>query len=169
VTTVFDFDPTEHYAALRAVTKQTPFRWLPLGAVLVFGSLFGISALSSWGSADPWTLIRGALPWALLLFFWLFLFKWLRRWQSKAVAKRDPSVRGPQERTVDEQGFHSRGNGVSVDVPWHALQRAVETEDFFLFFYTWQCAYYLPKRTLSSTQVEEVRRHTHVGLGERSN
>jgi hypothetical protein len=168
VTTVFDFDPAEHYAALRAVTKQTPLRWLPLGTLLFVGTMVMLSVGLSWERADGWTIIRGALPWALLLIFWLFLFKWLQRRQASVVAKRDPSVRGPQERSVDEQGFRSRGNGVAIEVPWHAIQRAVETTDFFLFFYTWQCAYYVPKRTLSSMQVDETRQHARSALVDRA-
>jgi hypothetical protein len=74
-------------------------------------------------------------------------------------------VRGPQERTVDAVGYHSRGNGVAVDVPWHALKKAVETEHFFIFFYNWQCGYYVPKRALSAADVARVREHARAGLG----
>jgi hypothetical protein len=46
---------------------------------------------------------------------------------------------------------------VALDLPWHAMLSGVETAEFFLFFYNKQLAYYLPKRLLDSTGINEIR------------
>ena len=51
---------------------------------------------------------------------------------------------------MDAAGYHSRGNGVALDIPWHAVARAIETDEFFLLFYNKQFAYYLPKRAFAA-------------------
>jgi hypothetical protein len=168
VTSVFDFDSSEHYQALRAVSRRTAARWVSWG----FGGLALVLALLSlrdgWGRASPLALFLNALPWLLLGMFWVAFIPISQRWAARSLPKRDASVRGPQERTVDSDGFHSRGNGVSLDVPWHAMLRGVETNDFFLFFYSKQVAYYVPKRVLADGQIREVRRLMRTELGERA-
>lgn len=109
-----------------------------------------------------------ALPWVIIGAFWLEFIPWLQRRAARKLPARDASVRGPQERAVDATGYHSRGNGVHLDVPWHAMVRGVETDQFFLFFYNKQCAYYLPKRALSETQCADVRALLRANLGERT-
>ena len=158
VTATYDFDPKEHYQAARAVTRLTWFRWVPWIAVGIVLLLVLVEVvLPHWGEFDAWELFLTSLPWLLLGVFWIALIPWSQRRAARKLAKRDPSVRGPQKRSVDAAGYHSLGNGVRVEVPWHAMARAVETDRFFLFFYNKQCAYYIPKRALSDPQCAEVR------------
>lgn len=158
VTTTYEFDPREHYKAARAVTRLTWFRWVPWIAVGITLLLVLVEViLPHWGEFDAWEIFLTSLPWLLLGVFWIALLPWSQRRAARKLVKRDPSVRGPQERSVDATGFHSLGNGVRLDVPWHAMARAVETDQFFLFFYNKQCAYYVPKRALSDSQCAEVR------------
>lgn len=158
VTTTYDFDPKEHYQAARAVTRLTWFRWLPwlAGGFMVLFALVDV-VVPGWGDADALSLFIEASPYLLVGAFWIALIPWSQRRAARKLSKRDPSVRGPQERSVDAVGYHSLGNGVRVEVPWHAMARAVETDRFFLFFYNKQCAYYIPKRALSDAQCAEVR------------
>jgi len=158
VTARYGFDPAEHYQAARAVTRLTWFRWLPwIAGGIVFIYVLVDVVLPGWGDRDALSLFIEASPYLLVGAFWIALLPWSQRRAARKLVKRDPSVRGPQERSVDALGFHSRGNGVNLDVPWHAMARAVETDRFFLFFYNKQCAYYIPKRALSDTQCDEVR------------
>jgi hypothetical protein len=62
-------------------------------------------------------------------------------------------------------GIHFRANGFSFDVSWHVMARALETPEFFLFFYDHRYAFYFPKRLLSPNDIEEVRRLSQSGVG----
>ena len=76
---------------------------------------------------------------------------------SPSILSADFARLGEEVRAIDAAGFHSTGNGVAVDLPWHAMARCAETEEFFLFFYTKQLAYYVGKVHLSSDECSAVR------------
>ncbi len=168
VSTTSPYDAREHYRAIRATSRETPIRFIPPVMLLFVVAMLVTIVAGSW-SREAWTdTARSALPWVLLVLFWSFLLPASQRWQAYAAGKRDPSKQGPQERSVDENGFHARSNGLNTDIGWQMFRRAVETEEFFLFFMSWQCAHYLPKRGLSEEQLGIVRKHTRAALGDRA-
>jgi len=170
VSATYEYDPSEHYRAMRAVTSLTPFRWVGrVCFVLLPAGMLALAALSAHATGHGVaTAVLGVLPYVLLCFFWGALIPMSQRRRAKRLPKLDASVRGLQERQVDGEGYHSRGNGVALDIPWHAMTKAVETDQLFLFFYNWQCAYYLPKRSLGPAQVRDVRAFARAGLGARA-
>ncbi len=168
VQAVFDFDAREAYRAARAVTRLTPLRYFSWVLAALAVCLFAWTVIPAWGKADTFSLLLSGLPYLVLAVFWLFLLPLSQRRATRKMPDRDASLRGPQAREIDAVGYHSRGNGVALDVPWHAMARGVETAEFFLFFYNKQCAYYLPKRTLSEAQAVEVRSLMHSALGQRA-
>jgi hypothetical protein len=163
VSVTFEFDPQEHYRATRAVTRQLWTRWIPVGAVVLIVTFLAFDILGSWRDAERSQVFARSLPWVLLAMFWAVLLPAGQWWQARRLAKVDPSAVGLQARAVDEAGFHSRGNGVSIDVPWHAIRRVLETEEHFLFFYTRQCAYYITKARLTPQQTAQVREYAAAG------
>lgn len=168
VRAVFEFDKAEHYRASRAVTRATPARYYTWALA---AGCFAMFAWSLW-KVPPGTDLRGilvmVLPWLLLTIIWVGLIPFAQWRLARRVPKLDASVLGPQERIVDSDGFHSRGNGVGLDVPWHVLQKVVETDAFFFFYYNKRCAYYLPKRVLSAHDVLEVRDLSRAVLKDRA-
>jgi len=166
VSATFDFDSSEHYRASREVARRISTRWLARAFALLALIFVGLNVRATWGSPPAYVFVN-ALPWLLLGVFWLSLVPLTQWWAAKRLPARDASVRGTQERTVDSQGYHSRGNNVALDIPWHAMVRVVETDAFFLFFYNKQCAYYLPKRALTDDQTRQVRGFARDGLGDR--
>jgi hypothetical protein len=170
VSATYEYDPSEHYQAMRAVTNLTPFRWVGLVCfVLLPAGTVVLAAFAARATGrDVGTALLGVPPYVLLFFFWGALIPMSQRRRAKRLPKLDPSVNGPQERRVDGEGYHSRGNGVALDIPWHAMRKVVETEQHFLFFYNWQCAYYLPKRPLDAGQIRGVRDFARSALGERA-
>ena len=167
VSVTFDFDPAEHYRATRAVTNRTRWRWLPLG-VSVW--LVLVVAFTIWFAGRKGLALRpvlvGLAPWVALILLWLVAIPVGQRWASSRVARKDPSLEGPQERTVDESGYHSNGNGVRVDVPWHILHSVRETAEFLLFFYNRNTAYYIPKRVMSPDELARTRVLARLSLGD---
>jgi hypothetical protein len=162
------FDPTEHYLASREVSRGTWGHFIiwGFGALSVLLLVWHIA--SAWGERPPFTVLVGALPYFVLAGFWFIFIPFSQRRAARKLPETDASIRGLHTRTVDDEGFHFRGNDVALDVPWHAMQRAKETDKFFLFFYNKQCAYYLPKRALTSTEIGEVRALVREGLGDRA-
>lgn len=168
VSTTSPFDAREHHRAIRAITRETPIRLIP-PVMLLFVAVMTVMIVAGSRGRESWTdTARSALPWVLLVLFWSLLLPASQRWQAYSAAKRDPSKQGLQERAVDENGFHARSNGLNTDIGWQMFKRAVETDEFFLFFVTWQCANYLPKRGLSEEQLGIVRKHTRTALGDRA-
>lgn len=166
VSATFEYDPDEHYRALRATTGVTMVRWMPILAfgVPITAIVFEIIAIRNNPERGAMTSVMDVLPYVLLGAFWLGMVPFSQRRQSRRLTKLDPSVIGPQERVVDAEGFHTSGNGEHLDVPWHILRRVVETDQFFLFFYDREHAYYIAKRLLSSDQVQAVRSFARAGL-----
>lgn len=165
VTVVSEFDPKEHYRVARVVTRHTAARWISWVFVALALVMVAWSVLPYWGEADPVTLFASAAPWLFLCVFWIGLIPLSQRFSARKLPKRDASARGSQERTLDESGFHFRGNGVSLDVPWHAMARGIETGEFFLLFYNKSCAYYLAKRRMTAEQISDARQLMKAGLG----
>lgn len=169
ITTTFEHEPAQHYRLLRAMTRETPLRWMP---AVFAGLLLLLIVLGSWGAMlrgrSFWSVLVDAVPYLLLAAFWLVLIPWSQRRRASRLPQLDASMQGPQVRALDAAGFHSRGNGVSLDVPWHAFKRAVETPEFFLLFYNWQCAYAIPKPGLAADEVRAARELLQANLGERA-
>lgn len=168
VTTVFDFDPAEHYRASRDILRLSPLRWLAWVFAAIALAMVVWTVVGAWGRTTPFALFLNALPYATFGAVWLALIPVTQRRAATRLASRDASVRGPQRRSVDEVGYHSSGNGVNLDLPWHVMVRAIETEHFFLFFVNKQCAYYVPKRALGAGEAEAVRALVRGGLGDRA-
>lgn len=168
VSATFEYDPDEHYRALRAITGFTMVHWIPIVAfgVPITAILFEIIAIRNNPGREIMTSVMDVLPYVVLGALWLGIVPLSQRYQSRKLTKLDPSMIGPQQRVVDAEGFHTSGNGQSLDVPWHLLRRVVETDHFFLFFYGREQAYYLAKRLFSTDQVKAVRLFARAGLGD---
>lgn len=76
---------------------------------------------------------------------------------ARRIAKQYPSACGLQTRIPDAEGLHSTGNGVALALPWHAIERCTETDEFFLFHHTKQLACHLGKSHSTERQRASVR------------
>jgi len=103
------------------------------------------------------TSLLSAAPWIVIGAVWWILVPYLHRRAASKISVTDPAARGAQRRVVDEAGFHSSGSGVALDLPWSAILRVDETDEFFLFFYNKNLAYYLGKARLSDDAIARVR------------
>lgn len=164
----FEYDPREQYRASRAVARFTSTRYVAW--VFAAGALLLLywNVLRFWGEYPALTLFWSGLPWLLLAGFWLGLMPWTQWRAAQKLPRVDPSVIGPQVREVNDSGFRSEGNGVVLELPWHAMHQAVETEEFLLFFYSKQLAYYLPKRVVAPPALAELRLLMQAKLGSRA-
>jgi hypothetical protein len=165
----FEYDPTEQYAAARAVTRATNWRWIiPVGAIGIPLFVIAVTILPHLDTMSPTSMIISSLPWILLGAFYLVLIPMSQKRRAKKLPTREPSVRGTQERGVDEAGLHIRGHGLTMDYAWPDLQSAVETPQFFLFFYNKNCAHFIPKRALPASGLDDVRTVLRTYMGSRA-
>ena len=168
VAATYEYDWREHYRASREVTRRMWTRWLGWGFAAVALILVSLNYFSAAGHVSALGVFLNVSPWLLVGAAWLALIPLMQRRAAKKLPSRDLSLRGPQTRSLDAIGYHFRGNSVSLDIPWQVMLRAVETPEFFLFFYNKQCAYYFPKRALNATEVERARALLKEGLGNRA-
>jgi len=169
VTAQFDFDSGEYYRVLRAAWRHDPNRWF----VWVFGlavpaAILWFSVVRHLDDMSPWEAFWNALPWVLLGAFYLMLVPSAHRATARKALANDPSLRGPQSRSVDETGLHVRGAGFAQDFAWSDIVRVVETPDFFLFYYNKRAAHYMPKRVLDAAAIEQVRALIRAKLPDRA-
>jgi hypothetical protein len=165
----FEFEADEQYAALRAVTAATVWRWaIPLFAVGFPALVIAMTILPHLESMTPASMFLNSLPWILLGAFYLALMPVSQKRRAKRLLQTEPSVRGVQERGIDGTGLHVRGHGLSMDYAWSDLLKAVETPAFFLFFYNKNCAHFIPKRALPADGVESVRSLVERHMGARA-
>ena len=158
VTATFDFDQREYYRGLRAVMRRNPYWWLipVLGIVLPLGMIW-LAVGRRWHQVSAEQAILSALPWALLGTFYLALVPMMARSAARRALENDPSLRGTQTRIIDDAGLHVRGAGFAQDFAWSDIVRVVESPDFFLLFYNKRMAHYVPKRALSTNEIQAAR------------
>jgi hypothetical protein len=108
-------------------------------------------------------------PWAILAVAWVLFLTvvppWLSAWQ---VSRNDPSIKGELTHHLTEDGYHIRGSAVNVDVKWPGVLRLVETNEFFLVFWSKAGAYYLPKRVVPADTIQLLRDVFVRELGDRA-
>ncbi len=161
------FDEAEYLRAHRAVQRVCGGNKLTL--LLAFGFPLGLTLFSLFLGG----LLQGHVRWDRVLiwpwfFFPLFTYfgiPWITRWSIKRAMKQNHRLRGQITREVTAQGLECRDDGTSAKFEWRAIERVVETEEFFLFFYTAKCAYFIPRRMVPDVDLAPLRAlvRRHVG------
>lgn len=153
ITMQHEMTVADDLALRRAIHRALPLR-VPM---VVFGGVCaGIGVFAGVGAGLESGVASAAvtaLPWALLSAVWLTLGL-----VPLAMWSRHARVAGRHERTLDDAGLHVRAGGVSIDLPWHAMARTIETPEFFLFYDAQGRAHYLPKRGLREREQREIQR-----------
>jgi len=169
------WDFKEHQRALRAVCTVTLrrrpwFRAFRLTfPIILVAVAFGPRWFSEGMELNTIFLVS-ALPWLFLVFLWIIFLRWGESYlATRRTLRLDPSARGTLTRTFTPEGFRIDGTGVSVDLRWHGMHSAVETQEFLLVFHNKLCAYYVPKRLIIAPhQLDAVRDLIRANLGDRA-
>jgi hypothetical protein len=75
-----------------------------------------------------------------------------------------PALAGVQRYVFADDGLTMSSEGSSILVRWPSILQAVETKEFFLFYYSPKAAYYLPRRVVGRDNQEGALR---AGLREK--
>jgi hypothetical protein len=165
----FDFDSAEHYRASLAIHRATRSRWVWPALALLFGGYGAYQVIDYWGRYPARYIVIIAIPWFFFALMWSVTVPVSLRIAARRLPRNAPSVLAPQERELDEGGYHSRGGGVSVDVAWETMHRVLETKEFLVFFVTRKAADYIPKRVLDADTLAAARALLRNRLGTRAN
>jgi YcxB-like protein len=90
------------------------------------------------------------------------------RWAAKRLVRTGPSSQGTQHVGVADWGLQVSGPMSSGTLRWSSVMKAIETQEFFLFFLSRLAPVYIPKRLLSDADVAQVRQLTRSGLGSKA-
>jgi hypothetical protein len=145
MTFAFMIDPPEYVRVNQVLFRRTRFgkvsRYLPI-ALLVL--TFALSALIEMPRTVFVPALFGIGTWLL----WDALTPWFQRWQIRRALSGIPSLQEPQVYTFDDAGLEMRNSLASATIAWAAITKAVETDEYFLLYFSDKGAYYLPKRVV---------------------
>ena len=129
---------------------QYAYAWFPLVFV-------GISLLAGRSLV---TAVRDNLFWIVgLPLFGFVALPSINRWSVKRQLRSNPMLGGPQSFALREDGLAMENRAGSSVVRWPTLLRVVESSEHFLFYYTPQCAYFLPRAAIPVDELPAVREH----------
>jgi hypothetical protein len=102
--------------------------------------------------------IRENLFWIIgLPFVGFVVVPWLNRWGVRRQLRSNPMLGGPQSFALRDDGLAMENRAGSSLVRWGTILRVVESPKHFLFYYTPQCAYFLPCASIPATEIDAVR------------
>jgi YcxB-like protein len=87
---------------------------------------------------------------------------------ARKLYRQQAYLREPMTFDFTREGIHLGGASFSSDIAWRIVHEVRETRTLWLVYHTPQTAWILPKRFLSSTELEEWRRFVREHLPEES-
>lgn len=158
-------DPAETVRATQIVLRRRPFGWTERWALplfVAFGLLF-IALGTPW--QELWLLGIVVIGLGLLQ----VVIPIVQRRQLRRTYADTPSLRGPQVYRFSGSGLAMTGGASSTTLGWDSFVEALETPEFFLFYYSKNAAFYLPKRvTIDERQRAALRELLRAHLGSRA-
>jgi hypothetical protein len=157
----FPFDRREWMQAFRAVLAVTVRRrwWLYGVIALIFLAAAGLPIAAILTGREPaMQAALSALPWVVLIVFWVWLFyfgaPW---WAARQIERKYPAFAGQQSRIFTSSGVRWISPGSTQDLQWSAIYRVVETPRFVLLFPTMSAAQFVPKRVMTPDHLAQLR------------
>jgi hypothetical protein len=163
----FEYDSAEAARAGMVAARKAGGLWISyavIGAIVLWNTIppaYAQWQRGGWRAISLPLLALGMAPWLLLL----LALPLAARWAARRALRTGPSTRGTQRVGVAEWGLQVAGPMYSGELKWPAFMRAVETDEFLLFFISRLQPIFIPKRLLSAAELEQVRALTSDGLG----
>ena len=159
---MFRWAPSEYVRAVRAISRNMAGRHR-LTVLVWLGVGLSVALLAFRPLVQPGIL--PALLWLVLLVLLIYA-GWVAPWlTARTVQREDPCANDELRHIVSEDGFGVRSRTVSLDVSWDHIVKVVETDEFFLFFYTKRVAYFTPKRVIPVADLPLLRASLRKYLG----
>ena len=140
----FQIDSAETVRASRAVQRRQRFAWVTWA---IWPLLLALAVLYL-ASGVPWQNLWLLGLVALFLLTLQLLTPRIQRRQLRRAYADTPNLRGPQVYQFSDAGLAITGGAATTTLGWDSFVAVAETDEFFLFFYSKRCAYYVPKRAI---------------------
>ena len=161
----FQLDPTETVRASRVVQRRQRFAWITWAIWPLLAALAGFYLVTGTTWQNLWLL--GLV--ATFLLALQVLGPRFQRWQIRRAYAQTPNLRGPQVYRFTDTGLSITGGAAATTLGWDTFVEVAEVDDFFLFFYSKKCAYYLPKRVVGAeAEQSALRKLLRAKLGPRA-
>jgi hypothetical protein len=147
----FDWRPGEHARVTSLLLRDQMSRgvWRPIRwALVAFLTFAGVVAVGSAVSGDLVSALQLAVLVAIVAVLASRLPEITGRLQAWRVGRNDPNVAHPLVHTLGPTGLHIGMRTLDADLKWSGVYMVRETRDMFLFYYSKNMAYYLPKRII---------------------
>jgi hypothetical protein len=120
--------------------------WVYWGIVLL-----GVGTLAFQILRGRPSVIVALLPWLAMVLFWPAFLRWGTPWIAARTQQKHLGGAGASlSLRVDETGVTSAAEKGETTFKWPAIERIVATDEFLLFYFTHNCALYLPRRAVPS-------------------
>lgn len=167
-----DFDEAEFTRVIDALQKNKPkHQWywpvVIVGAFAVIAVLVSQLMFSS-GPREVASSTSNYIPMLLLLFLLIGLKIWGSRLLSRLAKLNASTVTDGFMLSLTDDSISRNMNGESLDIDWNKIERAIETDEFILFYCDGFQAFYVPKRLLKN-ELAGVRKLLTEALQERFN
>jgi YcxB-like protein len=100
---------------------------------------------------------RQLIPFLLLIIVWVAFIAALPWWSARRQFLKQPRAHGPRTLSLDASGVQWRWDGGSLTSQWKDYIRWVEGKSQILLYSSPVSFSFLPKRSLSPEQLNEVR------------
>ena len=153
----YDWSVREHAKAQHAMLAARGF-------VLIAGIIFAILVIANTvivllDRRQDSDHLAWSLPVSLVILVVIWALVWGRGWlDARRQQRTDLSLQHPIQHFYSENGLRVRGKTAEITVGWRSMRLITETDDFMLYFFTAEKAYYLPKRVAQPGQLDELRR-----------
>jgi hypothetical protein len=150
----------QYFHTLRRTWPVAVFVALILILIAPLGAL-AIIDFESWGQA-----FTNALPFVLLLAFWLFLLGVMPYRNAKKALIAHSYVRVPITYTFTDEVISAAGPSVCWSLAWNVMKQMRETRSLFLLYHAPNLAVIVPKRFFQrASEMQEWRQFVSTHLG----
>ena len=126
----------------------------PVGLVLLVGLVVLSIFVARGRSYDQ--AFQAILPLAILIVFWAVLLL-SPVWQVKRLFRKNPDSHRPTKVEMDDESIRTRSADSESTMRWTKFVSFVESEKSFLLYPSAMGFNILPKRVLTSEQIEQLR------------
>ena len=89
----------------------------------------------------------------------------IQMFNISGMRRRNPSARGVQNYTINQDGYSVQGSLFDTTLKWDAFLKAVETNDFILLYISTRWAHFIPKDAASASELSGIRTILRERLG----
>ncbi|MGH1441811.1 MAG: YcxB family protein [Cellvibrionaceae bacterium] len=148
-----DFKPTVKtlYKAIREIFHSTKSSWIMYICLVFIPAAYCIYKLITT------SINNGHITFLLIALAYSFaLLPAVQFWCARRSLLSNPSANQVQNYEISEDGIRNYTEGAEVRLSWDKIIKVKVSKNFLLFFFSRNCAYYLPISLVSSEEIKQI-------------